>query len=581
MTSAPIAIALRLRGEDHALEPGRDYLLGSGDDCDLRLPLAGPQHARVRVGPGGVELTDLDSGHGTWIAGERRRTAVLAPGDAARLGREDIRFVADDGRARIVPEPALRQAARQRRVAAARERVRERDTDPDFQQLMAEELRRAPWLGLSAFLHVLLLLLLWLTLPLMEPGGRASASVDISWQEGTGPAGEPQPPLPELATEAAEPFEPPREPVDPADDPAAPAEEPTLRETPLLTGNPRLAPRRGDAGVRGDGAVALGSGGFRKAVEELRRSGLEIVFVFDSTGSMTRAIADTKATITEMLDVLRALVPDARIGLVTYRDRGHREDYTVRSVPLGMDPWQAANFVQMVTAEGGGDRPEAVRDGIEAAFGQPWQPRAKRVVVLAGDAPPHAADFDPLLQRIKAFAKDGRSFVHALVTSPEVAGADTHDAFQAIAAAGRGQCVAMQDRGRILELVLQLAVGREFDDDLRRVATAVAAEADRVDTASLDLARRGGRDLKRALEARPIAAELLHALARRPRRDVYGELLVLLDAKDTPASTRQAIAWVLQRGLDLGQPPIDPAEPQPPAAATMTRLRYLVGRLPE
>jgi Mg-chelatase subunit ChlD len=50
-------------------------------------------------------------------------------------------------------------------------------------------------------------------------------------------------------------------------------------------------------------ASGKGSAGFRKTVSELRRSGLEIVFVFDSTGSMGSSIRATKDGIANMLDV--------------------------------------------------------------------------------------------------------------------------------------------------------------------------------------------------------------------------------------------------------------------------------------
>ena len=67
------------------------------------------------------------------------------------------------------------------------------------------------------------------------------------------------------------------------------------------------------------GGQGLDTGGFRQTVAELRTSGLEIVFVFDSTGSMSRAIVETKTTIVQMLAVLHALAAPAaplRVGVV-------------------------------------------------------------------------------------------------------------------------------------------------------------------------------------------------------------------------------------------------------------------------
>ncbi|MCK5943020.1 MAG: VWA domain-containing protein, partial [Planctomycetes bacterium] len=344
--------------------------------------------------------------------------------------------------------------------------------------------------------------------------------------------------------------------------------------------NPQLAARKRPSNSGGGGDVVrdeggIGSGSFKKKVAELQESGLEIVFVFDSTGSMTRTILDTKNTIVEMCGVLRALVPDARIGLVTYRDRGGREDYLVRQVPLDLDYWRASNFVQFVTAEGGGDRPEDVRAGLTAAFHQSWRPTAQRVIVLAGDAPAHSDDFKHLLRDVRAFAKNRRSFVHTLITSPERAGADTKKQFERIAEAGHGVCEPMQNRGRILQRVLTLAFGQQFDQDVDAVVQAVARERDRVDVESLYLVRTAGPELARALRQRPVPTTLWNALVRKPRRPVADVLLDLLSDHRTPEHTRHAVAAALQRMLRLDVPPIDAQTGEPASKRSITRLRGL------
>lgn len=584
MTPAQPAFALRLHGQDFALEPGRDYVLGTSDDCDLRLPLAGPHHLAIRADESGVHFEDLNSGHGTWLQDERV-TAGLVPLDATlRLGRAFVQVVVDDGTSRIVPDPTMRLESRGRRIAAAIAQVKQRRAPETFAGMMAEELGRAPWLGLSVLGHLLVILLLWLLVRTPDVEGRNQAVVELHFGTDTSKDLAPTPEIPQVQAEESSPFD-LADNLDP--EPQAPvaadaAPTPTTSFGASLDSNPRLARRNGSSGLQGVGDVArLGSGGFRKAVGELRKSGLEIVFVFDSTGSMTRTINETKETITEMLDVLRALVPDARIGLVTYRDRGRSEDYITRDVPLGADYWRAVNFVQQVLAEGGGDRPEAVREGLENAFGQTWRAGARRVVVLAGDAPPHPGDIDPLLQRVKAFSKDGRSFVHTLLTSPDLAGDDTRDVFGRIAAAGRGHSVPIGNRDRILQQVLELAVGREFDNDLAAVTASVLENRDQVDTWSLDLARRGGDVLTRELFNQPVTTNLLNALVRMPKKPVFTQLAKLLQAHDTPDHTRQAISWVLQKALHLPMPPVDPVDPRTVNMGVIDRMRRAIERLPD
>ncbi|MBL8729334.1 MAG: FHA domain-containing protein [Planctomycetes bacterium] len=586
-------LALRLSGQDHALEIGRDYVLGSAADCDLILPAdrgVAAHHARLRVGDDTVELQDLGSGE-TFCNGAPVVQAALRPGDTLRLGALAAELVPDHGSALLVPEPALRAAAltrRQRRVRhAALALLRRRDSE-SFQELMADELRRAPWLGVSLVLHALLLLALWLLVPNREGGDDAPKTVAIDVGAAV-PAGDPLPLAPEVVADAPPVDFAPLPDVEPepastrAIDPTLPAARPTP------PANARLAPRASGAGGgsgSGDRSLAaevqtVGSGGFRRAVADLRRSGLEIVFVFDSTGSMSRTILDTKNSIAQMLAVLRALVPDARVGIVTYRDRGRREDYLVRQVPLGLDFWRASNFVQVVSAEGGGDQPEDVRAGLRAAFAQHWRPDARRVVVLAGDAPPHLEDIPSLLADVRGFARNGRSFVHTLVTSPDTAGKETRAAFADIAAAGKGTSTDLKAHEKVLQRVLALAFGHDFEADVAAVVQTVQAAAERVDVASLDLAHRGGPDLERALRTDPVPVTLLQALVRRPRRAVALELIDQLGSRSTPEPTRHAIAWVLQRVFTLPLPPVDPERGEPPDAAALSRLQRRAEDLPD
>lgn len=590
VASVPSPLALRFAGQDHALEPGREYLLGTASECDLQLrgSTSAPQHARLVVGPDSVLLIDLGSQPGTFCNGVRVGKTPLAVGDLLRIGDEEALIVPDHGEGLIVPLPAMRTAARQRRFAEVRRAASGlREDEVTFQEMIAQELRRTPWFAMSLILHALLLLLLWIWLGETKTAGHRPAAVDIALADTSAALGDNIAPALEVTPEKVADDAPDPEPVLPIeaneDDPTDPA-EPTTAAVEGLTSNPRisLAKRAAPPGKQGSsGAQNLGSGTFRQTVGDLRRSGLEIVFVFDSTGSMSRTILDTKNTISQMLGVLRALVPDARISLVTYRDRGSREDYLVKSVPLSPDFWRASNFVQFVRAEGGGDRQEDVRAGLNEAFGQKWKDSARRVVILAGDAPPHEHDLQKLLTEVRAFTRNGRSFVHTLVTSPETAGADTQQCFAEIAKAGHGVCLDMQRHDRVMQRVLTLAFGREFDRDIATVTESIEASAERTETWALDLARRGGPELTEALRKEPVDYALLIALTRVPHQRTTLQLVEMLADANTASHSRQALGWVLQRIFDLPVPPVDPVADELPRSHEIERLQRLAKSLPE
>lgn len=80
-----------------------ELLIGSGEDCDIRLPYAGVgrQHARLRSGGAEVSIEDLGSRKGVVVNGERVKNARLRVLDEIRLG--SIALLLED----VVPEHPL------------------------------------------------------------------------------------------------------------------------------------------------------------------------------------------------------------------------------------------------------------------------------------------------------------------------------------------------------------------------------------------------------------------------------------------------------------------------------------------
>jgi len=130
----------------------------------------------------------------------------------------------------------------------------------------------------------------------------------------------------------------------------------------------------------------------------LRRKGIDLVLVLDATGSMEPLLQGTKARLRALVAKLRRVVPDTRVRVVAYRDRG--DHFTTLGSPLAHDPAVVEGFLTCVPAYGGGDAEEAVLAGLKDAFGKtPWREGTHRVVVLFGDAPPHESD-EPLLEAV-------------------------------------------------------------------------------------------------------------------------------------------------------------------------------------
>ncbi|MEM8886181.1 MAG: HEAT repeat domain-containing protein, partial [Planctomycetota bacterium] len=137
-------------------------------------------------------------------------------------------------------------------------------------------------------------------------------------------------------------------------------------------------------------------GGFRYHVEDLRRRGIDLVLVIDATGSMASLIQATKRKLEAVVEGVRRIVPDLRVRIVFYRDRG--DEFLTLGSPLTHDARLLEDFIAAVPAGGGGDLEEAVLDGLRNAMRTTkWRNKPQRVVILFGDAPPHEGDL-PLLE---------------------------------------------------------------------------------------------------------------------------------------------------------------------------------------
>jgi hypothetical protein len=120
---------------------------------------------------------------------------------------------------------------------------------------------------------------------------------------------------------------------------------------------------------------------------------VDLAFVVDTTGSMGSFLGAAKA---QMVALLRGLAGDARtpvdlhLGVVEYRDHPPQDrSFVARAHALTGDLDAAQKVIDKLHADGGGDAPEAVYDGLRAAAGLAWRRHARRLAVLVGDSPPH------------------------------------------------------------------------------------------------------------------------------------------------------------------------------------------------
>lgn len=110
---------------------------------------------------------------------------------------------------------------------------------------------------------------------------------------------------------------------------------------------------------------------------------IDIVFIFDQTGSMQDEINAVKNNVIMFADILRGSSMDFRLGLITFSDVVERtRDFT-------SDVSEFKTWISDIWVTGGGDEPENDLEALNRALQFPFRPGAEVVFVLITDAPYH------------------------------------------------------------------------------------------------------------------------------------------------------------------------------------------------
>ena len=156
-------------------------------------------------------------------------------------------------------------------------------------------------------------------------------------------------------------------------------------------------------GIGGGGLVGTGGGGgFGDMLQGLRKVGIDLVLVIDTTDSMQSVLEDVKREVRGFIGDLQQIVPASRVAVVAYRDKG--DEYVTKWVDFSFHTDKVQNFVAALHADGGGDYPEAVKAGIQAAVKElSWRKTARRMLILVGGSPPHKEDVPELIRIVRDF----------------------------------------------------------------------------------------------------------------------------------------------------------------------------------
>ncbi|MDF1644019.1 MAG: VWA domain-containing protein [Pseudomonadales bacterium] len=235
-------------------------------------------------------------------------------------------------------------------------------------------------------------------------------------------------------------------------------------------------------------------GSFSRHIKVLREGGLDVVFVFDATHSMGSFILEVKQKIENLALSIKKIVPTSRIGLVAYQDDDADSRFITRMQPLSYGTVSLQGFLVDIEAWGGSDYEEAVDVGLDKAINDmPWQEKSKKLILLIGDAPPHAEDMDALIELIEQFRTEKGGKIAVIDTRPpartnrlamerympessrdfsseeqsySASSHDVLDEFLTIAQAGGGEAARLQDDEKVIQDMLLLIFGSQWENYL-------------------------------------------------------------------------------------------------------------------
>jgi len=187
---------------------------------------------------------------------------------------------------------------------------------------------------------------------------------------------------------------------------------------------------------------------------------VDVVFVLDTTGSMSGLIQTAKEKIWSIATTMASAqpTPDIRIGLVAYRDRG--DQYITRTVDLSGDLDSVYAALMDFEAGGGGDTPESVNEALyEAVHSMSWSKgeQAYQVVFLVGDAPPHMDYNEVRFPAIVASANEMGIVINTIQCGEIMA---TTAPWTQIANLGQGRFFQVEQAGSAV------AYASPFDDEI-------------------------------------------------------------------------------------------------------------------
>lgn len=274
---------------------------------------------------------------------------------------------------------------------------------------------------------------------------------------------------------------------------------------------------------------------------------IDVVFVLDTTGSMSGLIEGAKQKIWSIANSIATARPRPviRMGLVGYRDRG--DEYITTITPLTDDLDAVYSALMGFSAGGGGDGPESVNQALHEAvtkFDWHGSDAALKLIYLVGDAPPHMDYAQDILYPASCeMAAKAGLVINTIQCGREAA---TTPIWQEIARSAEGEYFQIDQSGGMV------AIATPYDEELARLGAALGGTV----IAYGDHKAQAAQADKRAAAGRIEDAAAPAALAERAVYQAAGA------GEKTLTGAQELVADIREGRVNLEDIPADELPPE-------------------
>uniref|UniRef100_A0A0B7A309 VWFA domain-containing protein n=1 Tax=Arion vulgaris TaxID=1028688 RepID=A0A0B7A309_9EUPU len=186
---------------------------------------------------------------------------------------------------------------------------------------------------------------------------------------------------------------------------------------------------------------------------------LEVVFSFDTTGSMYDWLDELRGSVQDLIERLQADIPGIKIAVFAHGDYCDVDIYVTKWIDLTSNIVKLCEFVKTVEITNGGDLPECYELVLRQVRTElSWTPGSRRVLIMIGDENPHKptddcnTDHIDWKQEVKMLAQNGVTIYGVQCCNNWTVRADTF--YRTISLATGGKHLRLEDLGSLFDTLM-------------------------------------------------------------------------------------------------------------------------------